>query len=501
MLSAALTLAARGFPVFPLHEAPGGACTCHKGAACERPAKHPRVKDWPHLATSEPSQVRAWWARWPTANVGIACGGPLRLVVVDVDAPDGAPNLETRAAEYGALPRTLSVRTGRGEHLYFRCPNDLDLGAVRPCAGKIAPHVDQRGPDGYVVAPPSVHALGAVYSFEDAAAPIADLPSWVYELATREKERPAPPAPRSTEREASARPSTPGRPDAFARAVLDLETAKPAVGGVGKGADRRLCYAVGVCYEYALSESDALFALRSGWNQRCTDGRTGAAWPWSKEEIERAINNVYADPRVYVRGRRLRADRPLPPRERERPAEVAGTLVAEVSGVDTGPTLRDDIFAAMAADLLALGRLDGGADVNDVEVEDACLYLAGRRLLEAARAEGWAALPPPGESANSWARALVDRFGEDTAKASGLLRRMRAGWSFTHGEHRLLIPWRSPDGELYTIQRRRLDASGPGVFPRDRAPRWPFGCERVNAGAPLVRVIAMFEGVRITFFE
>jgi DNA primase len=187
----------------------------------------------------------------------------------------------------------------------------------------------------------------------------------------------------------------------------------------------------------------------------------------------------------------------------ERAAELAGTtLVAEVSGVDTRPprprpperpTLPDDTFAAIARPLLSMGRLDGSILVHEAE-----RYLAGRRLLDDARAEGWAALPPPGESADSWARVLVDNFGEENAKASGLLYRTRAGWSFTHGENRLLIPWRSPDGEVYTIQRRRLDnASGSGVqkyvFPKGRAARWPYGCERIAAGARIAVVEGAFD--------
>jgi len=189
----------------------------------------------------------------------------------------------------------------------------------------------------------------------------------------------------------------------------------------------------------------------------------------------------------------------------ERAAELAGmTLVAEVFGVNTprtrpseGPALPDPIFHAIATDLLTMGRLDGGAYVNDVETEDVCLYLDQRRLLDDARAEGWAALPPPGERAKEWARELVERFGEENAKASGLLRKTRGSWSFTHPENRLLIPWRSPDGAVYTIQRRRLDdASGTEakyVIPKGRAPRHCYGCERITAGLPIAIVEGAFD--------
>lgn len=197
---------------------------------------------------------------------------------------------------------------------------------------------------------------------------------------------------------------------------------------------------------------------------------------------------------------RLAARRDFP-RVLERAASLAGTtldkaparrLAAPPPLPPTRPALPDDIFGAIAGALLSWGRLDGSTLVSDVE-----LYLAGRRLLDDARAEGWGALPPPGESAACWARALVDIFGAN-AEQSGLLRKVGPGWAFTHPENRLLIPWRSPSGEIYTIQRRRLDdARGPGaqkyVFPAGRAARWPYGCERVTAGAPLAIVEGAFD--------
>src|SRR5262245_30999328 len=69
--TAALRIAARGWPVFPLR--PG--------------SKLPAVRDWEHRATTDPEQIAAWWSRGPY-NIGIACG-PAGLVVLDLDAAHG----------------------------------------------------------------------------------------------------------------------------------------------------------------------------------------------------------------------------------------------------------------------------------------------------------------------------------------------------------------------------------------------------------------------------
>ena len=47
-----------------------------------------------YTASTDPAVIRDWWRRWPEANVGIACGAS-GLVVIDIDAKDGAPGLES----------------------------------------------------------------------------------------------------------------------------------------------------------------------------------------------------------------------------------------------------------------------------------------------------------------------------------------------------------------------------------------------------------------------
>lgn len=166
------------------------------------------------------------------------------------------------------------------------------------------------------------------------------------------------------------------------------------------------------------------------------------------------------------------------------------------------PPLPDERFAEIVAPLLALGRLDTEDEVRERGPSrvcaDVCAYLAGRGLLELAIAEGWAALPPPGDAQVSWVEMLVDLFGEADVKRTGLVPVSDEGSivprGFTQAQARLVIPWRRPDGVITTLQRRRLDDQKPKyVSPIGRAPRFPYGVERA-AAAPLGTPLALVEG-------
>lgn len=178
MLDAALAYAARGWHVFPIHppvydvraDRVKPLCACDKGERCHtKPGKHPLTM-WrngddetlrTHRATTSEAVVRAWWIKWPNANIGIATGAESGLLVVDVDKRDGG------WATLGELDRTLGFNydtlkvltpTG-GAHFYFSHPGV----PVPNSAGAMGPGVDVRGDGGMVVAPPSRHANGGTY--------------------------------------------------------------------------------------------------------------------------------------------------------------------------------------------------------------------------------------------------------------------------------------------------------------------------------------------------
>lgn len=86
LLTAALSYAARGWPVFPLHTIKDGACTCALGTKCHSPGKHPRTPNGFKDGTSNIERVRQWWSRSPDSNIGLWCRD---LIVVDVDPRNG----------------------------------------------------------------------------------------------------------------------------------------------------------------------------------------------------------------------------------------------------------------------------------------------------------------------------------------------------------------------------------------------------------------------------
>jgi hypothetical protein len=163
LLDAALGYAALGIPVYPVHwpcrPAQGGpilACSCPRGAGCDRPAKHPLVRHGIHDATTNPAQLERWWQSWPAANLGLVTG--VIFDALDVDGPAGLAALRQLAGPVGPwLPGPLVATGGGGWHAWF-CPTGL---GNRPPRGLA--HVDWRGRGGAVLAPPSRHASGGSY--------------------------------------------------------------------------------------------------------------------------------------------------------------------------------------------------------------------------------------------------------------------------------------------------------------------------------------------------
>ncbi len=151
-------------------------------------------------------------------------------------------------------------------------------------------------------------------------------------------------------------------------------------------------------------------------------------------------------------------------------------------------------FAAVVAPVLHSGRLDEANIVADVTS-----YVRERAILDLARGDGWAALPRP-SAQRAWLAMMFDAaqpcpgyvppFTRRDVERSGLLARGQ----FSHPGNRLCIPWRTPDGVIYTLQRRRIDPGEPRyVGPRGRPFAWPFGIERMRE-APVEAPVAFVEG-------
>jgi hypothetical protein len=96
-------------------------CSCKLGPDCRQPGKHPRTPSGHHTATTNPDQVRAWWTRWPNANIGITTG-TTGLAVVDLDGPEGLDTWQRLTARYGPGPDTAAAITPHGQHRWHSIP-------------------------------------------------------------------------------------------------------------------------------------------------------------------------------------------------------------------------------------------------------------------------------------------------------------------------------------------------------------------------------------------
>ena len=85
-LSVALQLADQGWPVIPLcWPKPDGSCACWKGHGPEKSGKAPLTTNGDKDATTDRGVIEGWWAKWPTANVGVALASS-GLVAIDCDS-------------------------------------------------------------------------------------------------------------------------------------------------------------------------------------------------------------------------------------------------------------------------------------------------------------------------------------------------------------------------------------------------------------------------------
>ena len=118
-------------------------------------------------AKKAPGPIKAWWKKWPDANIGIATGSLSNLVVIDLDIDedkglDGVHEMTIWEHENGDLPETARAITGRGgSHIYFK----YEGSDLKNRTG-IIDGVDVRGEGGYVIAPPSIHPNGTAYEWE-----------------------------------------------------------------------------------------------------------------------------------------------------------------------------------------------------------------------------------------------------------------------------------------------------------------------------------------------
>lgn len=156
LYEAAITYVNMGFSVFPLQVKGKNPLTAHG------------FKD----ASKDPAVVKAWWQKYPQANIGIATGqvsGGLCVIDMDIDESkglDGWKSLRDWQDSHGTISPSWLSKTGRGGYHYYFLSDE----PVKNRAGLI-PGVDIRGDGGYIVAPPSIHPNGNPYEWTEKCHP------------------------------------------------------------------------------------------------------------------------------------------------------------------------------------------------------------------------------------------------------------------------------------------------------------------------------------------
>ena len=164
LIEAALWYARRGWHVLPLQD---------KG-------KQPRIPEWTTQATVDENAIRAWWMKWPDANVGILTGEKSGLVVLDIDPRHGGDEtLAELEKQHGKLPDTVEAITGGGgRHILFKHPGHRVTSKPNWAKG-----IDIRADGAQIVAAPSIHPSGTHYEWDVLCHPddtkLAECPSWL----------------------------------------------------------------------------------------------------------------------------------------------------------------------------------------------------------------------------------------------------------------------------------------------------------------------------------
>lgn len=254
-LAAAVRYARSGWPVFP----------CRPDGTPPPEWKAPLTEHGFCDATTDLGIIRAWWDRWPDANVGIATGVP-GPDVLDVDVkPDGdgfaALGKLKRAGLLTGAAALVRTRSG-GLHVYF-------AGTVEGCHALRRHHLDFKGRGGYVMAPPSVVG-GKPYELLDHRAGTAAL-DWPKVSAAL-----APPtSPRRFSRSAPLRSS--GDLPPIVRRALEAPVPDRSA------ALHRL---VGACMRAGLDES-AIHGLAAGY-----EPAVAKYGPRLHAEVDRSLNRI-----------------------------------------------------------------------------------------------------------------------------------------------------------------------------------------------------------------
>lgn len=275
----AVRLIGEGFYIFPIQV---GRKTPYSGVG------------WKQICTRDPSQVREWFRNTPDMNYGVVCDD--NHVIIDLDNGEDrkthrikageqnfrdAENIDAGFPERSLVDATFKVRSPKGGyHLYLKCEHPY-----RISASSVAPDVDVRTRDGYVLGPgchtddlPAENTSEGVYEVV-LDRPMAKAPEWLEARLVMVGLS----AERSENAGTEAMPLD--MPSAIKQAEEVLKQREPAIQGHG-GNDHTYATAA-LLKDLGLSKDKCVEVLLSSeWNERCDP-------PWEFEELEVVVGNAY----------------------------------------------------------------------------------------------------------------------------------------------------------------------------------------------------------------
>ncbi len=255
MILEALAYAENGWPIFPC-----------------RSDKTPYTSHGVLDATTDLKQIEAWWAQWPKANIALDVGGA-EMMVFDLDPGHSMKELDENV---GPIPETgLTSKTPRGgEHLYFSIG---DGETVKMSASQIAPNVDVRSFNSYVLLPPSQTADGG-YEWTGRDSP-AFRSDEMLRVCNSAKEK-------SKDRDTWL--IEPDLPENTASAIEWLKT-KAKIAVKGQGGDAMTYATAAHMKSFGMSQALAFDLMWEHWCPRCSP-----PWPVDMvENLQQKIVNAY----------------------------------------------------------------------------------------------------------------------------------------------------------------------------------------------------------------
>lgn len=258
--AAALSYAAHGWHVLPVWGMqPDGTCACGN-PRCEQQGKHPITPRGQHDASTDPRQIEAWYAQWPNANIGIALA-PSGLMAFDIDKPQAYQAWSAIEQRFGETRTAVQVSGSGCHHVIFQRPPLAIRGSYDG--------ITLRG-NNYIVAAPSVHKSGGIYSWQPGnapwEAPPAPLPPALVEAIRRPDQAPS----------AANHDYPPASPEVVQEAFAAIMRHGPEVKGVNPPGHTRAAWGI-LINDFALSPDEAVPLIRA-YNALCSP-------PWPEEKL------------------------------------------------------------------------------------------------------------------------------------------------------------------------------------------------------------------------